>query len=127
PPEAGAGLSRHPLEMRAPRSPEVNAAEQEQPHDVDEMPVPGGELEPDVVARSELAEPGAQQAGRQENHADDDVRAVKAGRHEEGRAIDRVLEVERRVDVFVSLGEDEQHAERDPERQKILELRTVPL
>src|SRR5579863_1447377 len=120
-------LSGHALEMRAPRSPEVDATEQEQPDDVDEMPVPGGELEPDMVARSELAEPGAQQAGGQENHADDDMRAVKAGGHEEGRAVDRVLEVERRVDVFVSLGEDEEHPQRDPERQKILELRTVPL
>ena len=34
---------------RAPGPPDVDAAKQEQPNHVDEMPVPGGELEPDMV------------------------------------------------------------------------------
>ena len=42
----------------------------------------------------ELAGDGAEQADRQEDRADDHMEAVEAGRHEEGRAIDR-LEVAR--------------------------------
>src|SRR5580658_2486732 len=92
--QARAALPRRPLDCRAPGAPQVDAAEQEQPNDVDEMPVPGRELEPDVMARRKLAGPSAREANEQENHADDDVRAMKAGRHEEGRAIDRILEGE---------------------------------
>ena len=91
------------------------------------MPVPRGELEPDVVARSELAHEGAHETDKKEDHADNDMRAVEAGRHEEGRAIDRILKAERRVDIFICLGEHEQHAEGDPERKKILEFLPVAL
>src|SRR6202043_1546670 len=43
-------------------SPHVDAGEQEQPHDVDEVPVPGGELEAEVVLGCELAVEDADQA-----------------------------------------------------------------
>jgi len=33
-------------------APHIDAGEQEQPHDVDEMPVPGGELETEMPASS---------------------------------------------------------------------------
>src|SRR5277367_1750097 len=120
-------LPRRPFDGRAPRPPDVDAAEQEYPDDVDEMPIPGRELEADVMARRKLADPGPRQTDEQEDDADDDVGAVKSGGHEEGRAIDRVLEAERRVDVFVRLGEDEQNAKGDPEREEILEFLAVAL
>src|SRR3984885_12890588 len=91
------------------------------------MPIPGGELEPDVMVRGELAPVGAHETDKEEKNADDDVGAMKAGAHEEGGAIDRVLEAEWCVDVFVTLGEDEQHAKRDAECKKELELRAVSL
>ena len=40
------------------------------------------------AARAEMAGIGAEQADDQEDRADDDMEAMKAGRHEEGRAID---------------------------------------
>src|SRR5271163_111836 len=74
-----AALPRRALDRRAPRPPDINAAEEEQPDDVDEMPIPGGELESEVVARRELADPGARQADEQKDDADDHMGAVKAG------------------------------------------------
>ena len=43
------------LRMRHAGAPHIDAGEQEQPHHVDEMPVPGGELEAEMLRRAELA------------------------------------------------------------------------
>src|SRR5882672_6959953 len=37
------------------RSPDIDAGEQEQPHHVDEVPVPSGEFEAEMVRRREVA------------------------------------------------------------------------
>src|SRR3546814_1588269 len=87
----------------ASTTPPVDADEQEQPHHVDEMPVPGGRLEPEMMVGLEMALDGTDQGHRQESRADDDVKAVEAGRHVEGRGIDAVLEAESGVDVFIGL------------------------
>ena len=39
---------------RAAPAPDVDAGEQEQPHHVDEVPVPGGELEAEMLLRREV-------------------------------------------------------------------------
>src|ERR1700712_4604253 len=91
-------------------APHVDAGEQEQPHHVDEMPVPGAELEAEMLGWREVAEIDADEAYDQEGRADDDMRAVEAGRHEEGRAIDVTAVVERRVHVFEALHAGKQQA-----------------
>src|SRR5437763_6703646 len=48
-------------------APHVDAAEQEQPHHVDKVPVPRGELKAEVLGRLELAGHGAEQAHGQED------------------------------------------------------------
>src|SRR5262249_14692003 len=53
------------------RAPHIDACEQEQPDDVDEMPIPGGEFEAEMLRGSEMAEIGANQAHDQEGGADD--------------------------------------------------------
>src|SRR3954453_12533832 len=83
---AGEARPRSPRVRRAPAAPDVDADEQEQPHDVDEMPVPGRRLEAEMLLRGEVAFVRADQADDQEDRADDDVGAVEARRHEEGRA-----------------------------------------
>src|ERR1043166_8424119 len=94
--------SRPPsLGMRQTRAPDIDAGEQEQPDHVDEVPVPGGELEAQMLLRREVAGIGAPQAHAQEDSADQHMEAVKAGRHEEGRAIDVAREVEQRMAVFI--------------------------
>src|SRR5216683_4431817 len=69
-------------------TPDVDADEQEQPNHVDEMPVPGGEFEAQVLGRRKVPGIGAEQADQEEDGADQHMETVKTGRHEEGRAID---------------------------------------
>src|SRR5688500_3020353 len=88
---------------RAGGAPAVDAGEEEEPDHVDEMPVPGGGLEAEMLLRGEVALHRADQADGQEDRADDNVEAVEAGRHEEGGAVDAAAEREGGVGVFVSL------------------------
>src|SRR3546814_14315386 len=77
-------------------------------HDVDEMPVPGGGFEAEMLARREIALVRADQAHDQEQRADDDVEAVEARRHEARRAIVQAFERERGVRNSISLVHAEQ-------------------
>src|SRR3974377_1874579 len=104
-----------------PRAPDIDAGEQEQPDHVDEAPVPGGKLEPEVLGGGEMAEIGADQADDQERRADDHMRAVKAGRHEKSGAIDVAAEIERGMAVFVGLDGGEGEAERNGEDESPFE------
>src|SRR5437867_795698 len=71
------------FDHRAVRGPDIDRAEQEQPDHVDEVPVPGGRLEAEVLLGGEVTAYRAHQADEKEDGADDDVEAVEAGRHEE--------------------------------------------
>src|SRR5262245_14064214 len=93
-----------------PGAPDIDAAEQKEPDHIDEVPVPGGELEAEVLGRLEVSRHGTDQADRQKDRPDDDVEAVEAGRHEEGRAVDVAFEVEGGVTVLVGLHTGERGA-----------------
>src|SRR5215471_17428991 len=69
-------------EPAAAGAPDIDADEQEQPHHVDEMPVPGGELEAEVLLGREMPGVGTAEAHGQEYGSDNDMEAVEAGRHE---------------------------------------------
>src|SRR5579872_2940976 len=101
---------RSSRELRARAAPPVDADEQEQPDHVDEMPVPGRRLEAEMMRRREMALDGAAEVHGEEGRADDHVKAVKAGRHEEGRRIDAVFEGEGGVAVLVGLQRGEAEA-----------------
>src|SRR5436305_13234705 len=73
---------------RRAHPPPVNADKEKQPHDIDKVPVPSRRLEPEMVVRLEMPLRRAPQADREKNRADDDVKAVEAGRHKEGRRVD---------------------------------------
>src|SRR6476646_9575058 len=92
-------------------APHVDAGKQEQPHHVDEMPVPGRELEAEMLRGREMAEIGADQTDDQECRPDDDMSTMKSRRHEECRAVDVATVVKRRVAIFVAL----HHREGEPE------------
>src|SRR5947209_16452408 len=87
------------------------------------MPVPGGRLEAEMLPWREVALVGADQAHGEENRADDDVEAVEARRHEEGRAINAAFEGERRVGIFIGLDAGERETEQD--RAPQAELKAV--
>ena len=78
-----------------------------------------------MLLRREVPRIGAEQADEQEDRADDHMRAVEAGRHEEGRAVDVAFVVERRVAVFVGLHAGEQRAEHDGADQAPLQAFAV--
>src|SRR5256885_16164533 len=88
--------------VHSARAPHIDAGEQEQPHHVDEVPVPGAELKAEMLRGREVSEIGADEAHDQEGRANDDVRAMEAGRHEEGRAVDVAGVVEAGVQALVA-------------------------
>src|SRR5262245_8355062 len=97
--------------------PHIDAGEQEQPHHVYKVPVPGRSLEAEMQLRRERTAHRPDQAHRGEDGADDDVEPVEAGRHEEGRAIDVVGEAEACMHVLIGLAHGEQDAEDDGAQQ----------
>src|SRR6266853_3826 len=106
-------LTSVPGGLRRAGSPYIYAGEQEEPHDIDEVPVPGGKFKPQMLLGRELSGDRADEAHDQENRPDDDMGAVESGRHEEGGAVDMARIVERRVHIFVSLNAGERDAERN--------------
>src|SRR5438105_15611767 len=108
-------------------APNIDAGEQEEPHHVDEMPVPSGKFETQMLRRREMAEIGAEQADAQECRSNDHMRAMKPGRHEEGRAVDVMAEGESRVTVLVGLHRREGGTERNREDQAPFEALPIVL
>src|SRR6266545_608123 len=104
-------------ELHPSRAPHIDAREQEEPNHVDEMPVPGGGLEAEMLRRLEMTGERAEQADGQEDGADDDMKAMEAGRHEEGRAVDVAAivaaEGEGGVGIFIGLDRSEERAQED--------------
>src|SRR6185369_3047279 len=112
---------------RAPAAPDIDGGEEEQPYDVDEMPVPGGRLEAEMLLRSEVALVSAEQADAEEDGSDDHVEAMEAGRHEKGRAVDVAFEGEGRVGIFPGLDTGEGEAEQDRQPQAELQSFAVAM
>src|SRR5690349_4278419 len=105
--------SRRSLGVRHARTPYIYTSEQEQPHHVDEMPVPGGKFETEMLFRTEMPRHRAQQTNYQEDRTDDNVRAMEARRHEERGTVDVAAEVEGRVRILVSLHTGESEPQQD--------------
>src|SRR5579863_9565601 len=73
-------LFAHHADAAATGAPDVDAGEQEQPHHVYEVPVPGGEFKAEMLFRRELPSIGTGQTDDQEDGADQHMKAVEAGR-----------------------------------------------
>ena len=54
-------------------APDVDTAEQEDPHHIDEMPIPGCGLEAEMMIRLEMAQGSTGQTNGQEYGADNDM------------------------------------------------------
>src|SRR5262249_8410613 len=109
------------------RSPHVDAGEQEQPNHVDEMPVPSRELQSEMLFGIELPRKSATEAYHQEDRSDDHVRAVKARRHEERRAVDIATVAEGRMTVLEGLYAGEHDAQDDGADQTPLQPLAIVL
>src|SRR5215475_6343046 len=109
--------SKRSTSVRRARSPDIYAGKQKQPYDVDEMPVPGGELEAEMLFRAEVARHRSRKANDEEDRADDHVRAMKARRHEKRGAVNVAAEMKVCVRVLVGLHAGEREAEQDCQDQ----------
>src|SRR5262245_6179944 len=109
------------------RSPHIDACEQKQPDHVHEVPIPGSELETEMLGRREMAEIDADQAHDQKGRTDNHVRAVETGRHEKRRPIDVAAEMEACVAVLVGLHTGESEAKGNGQDQPPFEALTVVL
>ena len=90
---------------------DIDCGEQEQPHNINEMPVPGSRFETEMLVSLEVIIGRPHEADEQEDRADDHMEAVEAGRHEEGRAINMAREAEMRMAIFVRLKGGEAQAQ----------------
>ena len=77
--------SIRPEDYSAIASP-IDTCEQVEPDDIHEVEVPSARLEPDVVARAQLASGKPTERHSQEGSADQDVEPVEACGQEERRA-----------------------------------------
>ena len=77
------------VECSAPmRSPQIDGDEEEEPHDVNKVPIPSGKFKTEMLLRREMSPRSAQQTDRQKDRTDDHMEPVKARRHEQGCAVD---------------------------------------
>ena len=102
------------------RSPKIDRHEEEHPHHVNEVPVPSGKFEAQMLLWREVAIVDAQQANGEEDRADNDVEAMEARRHEEGRAVNITSKAEGGVGVFVSLNAGEADGENNGQPERLL-------
>src|SRR5215469_3414237 len=91
------------------------------------MPIPRGRFEPEMMIGLEVSGPRPAQTYDEKCRADDDVKPVKPGRHEESRRIDPVGEMERSVAVFPGLNRRETNAEKHSQRQTLQQAAAVAL
>ena len=61
----------------------VDEDEQAKPHDINEVPVPGGRFEGEVAVWGEMPGNAAKQHDGQDQGPNRDMQAVKTGQHEE--------------------------------------------
>ena len=101
----------------AGRTPHINARKQEDPDHVDEMPVPRGKFETEMLSGSEVSKIGTDQADDQERRSYYDVGTVESGGHKEGGTVDVAAEIERCVAIFVGLDAGKGQAKRDRQDQ----------
>src|SRR3546814_10989685 len=87
----------------APAAPDIDDDEEEQPPDVDEVPVPGGGFETEMLLRGEMNLIGAPEADDKEDRSAQNVKAVEDRRHIEGRAVVALSEAEGRLVTFIGL------------------------
>src|SRR5215471_5473954 len=111
--------------VRSTGAPHIYAGKEEQPHDVDEMPVPSGKFKPQMLLGRELTGEGANEANSQKNRPNDDMSAVESSRHEESGAVDVARVVERRMHIFIGLNAGKRETERDRQNESPFEAVTI--
>src|SRR5436853_7898637 len=100
------GLRRR-MRRSYPMSEDVDRRENDDPHDVDEMPVDPADLDAVMVLGGEVAAEGADRHEQEDREPDKDVGAVEAGEAEEDPREGAVLRREACAHVLVDLRDEE--------------------
>src|SRR3546814_5761735 len=77
----GIPLHSSGVNRRAPATPHINDQEQEQPDNVDKVPVPGRSFKTEVLTRRKVSQMREDQIADQENGDDQYVEAVRSEEH----------------------------------------------
>src|SRR5262245_7455586 len=93
-----------------PNSEDVDRQVDDDPHDVDEVPVDPADLDAVVVLRREVPPEGPDRHEQEDREADEDVCAVQARQAEEDRREGAVARVEPDARVLDRLGDEEAEA-----------------
>jgi len=112
---------------RSAAAPPIDPDKQEQPHHIDEMPVPRRRFEADMLIGLEMTADRTPQANGEEYRTNGHMKAVESGRHVECRGIDAVAEAEGCGGIFIALNEEENNSEEDRYRQPHDELFLIVL
>ena len=75
------------------------------------MPVPSGKLKAEMLLGGHIVRIEAEQTDRQEDCPDHNVRTVEAGRHKEGRSVQRSIKCELSFWILIDLQAGEGEAE----------------
>src|SRR6476659_5334290 len=108
---------------------DVHSQENDDPHDVDEVPVDARHLDAEVVLGlgPEMAAEGADRGEAEQHQADEDVGAVQSREAVEDRAEGQVPGAEADVRVLVDLDEEEGRAEHPGQHEAEFEAFAVAL
>src|SRR5829696_2974054 len=93
---------------------QVDKREDDDPDNVDEVPVQPGDLDVEGLLRGESAAQGEEENRQEPGHTDCHVRAMEAGQDEEGRAKD----VARETQAFVGEGGELEELTADEDRSE---------
>ena len=107
------------IPSRSP-APPIDADEEKQPYNVNKMPVPGCCFETEMMLGLEMTRPRPEKAHDQEAGSNDNVEAVEARRHEEGRAVYPTCEGKSSMGIFVGLQNREADAQTNSDRETVL-------
>ena len=98
-------------------APDIDGNKQEQPDNVNEMPVPGRSFKAEMLLGGEMPLQATPRADSKEQCPDNHMKAVEACCHEEDRRIDPVGKAERCMAVFNTLKDSKECPKCDCDRQ----------
>ena len=106
-------------------APDVNSCEQEQPNNVNKVPVPCRRFEAQMGFLGKVAACCAHVADEQEDCSNNNVEAVEARRHKEVCAVDVASKTERCMLIFIRLEHCKDEAKNNRNDQAVLEVLTI--
>ena len=84
-------------------APSIETKIEKDPHNIHEMPIPGGSLKAPVMPWGEMVGGGAEKANKEEEGADEHMEAVETGGDKEGGPINAVRNAKGGGEILLTL------------------------